>query len=127
MGANNSMEKLYKITKNTNDEKADLLIENLEIIDSFFGRAKGLLGRQNLPMDQALWFRPGNNIHTFFMKFAIDCIFVNKSLKVEKVFSKVGPFRLIGPVWKASSFIECSEGFIEKWDIKPGDQLYVVN
>ena len=121
------MAKLYKITKNLNQEKAEMLIENLEIVDSFFGRAKGLLGRKNLPMSQALWFRPGNNIHTFFMKFTIDCIFVNKSSKVEKVFSNVKPFRIIGPVWKSNSFIECSEGFIEKWDIKPGDQLHVVS
>jgi uncharacterized membrane protein (UPF0127 family) len=121
------MAKLYKITKNRDLEKAEILIENIEIIDSLLGRAKGLLGRKSLPIEQVLWFKPGNNLHTFFMKFTIDCIFVNNSLRVEKVFSRVKPFRLIGPVWKATSFFECSENFIEKWNIQPGDQLHVVD
>jgi uncharacterized protein len=123
----NKMAKLYKITKNSNQEKAELLISNLEIVESFFARAKGLLGRQKLDVDQALWIKPCNNIHTFFMKFTIDCVFINRTYKVEKVFSRVSPFRIKGPVWKANSVIEFSEGCIEKWDIKAGDQLHVVS
>ncbi len=121
------MAKLYKITKNLNNEKAELLIENLEIAESYFARAKGLLGRKNLASHDALLIKPCNNIHTFFMKFTIDCVFVNKTYKVEKVFSRVGPFRIKGPVWKANSVIEFSEGFVEKWNIKAGDQLHVVS
>ena len=121
------MAKLYKITNKSNQEKAEVLIENLEIVESFCGRAKGLLGRRSLPMDQALWIKPCNNIHTFFMKFTIDCVFINKTYKVEKVYSKVSPFGIKGPVWKAYSVIEFSEGFVEKWNIQPGDQLHVVS
>ena len=121
------MAKLYKITKNANQERADVLIENIEFATSFMARAKGLLGRSELPFNQALWIKPGNNIHTCFMKFTIDCVFLNKNNKIEKVFSGVKPFRLRGPVWKAYSVIEFSEGFIQKWDLKPGDQLHVVN
>jgi uncharacterized protein len=121
------MAKLYKITKTLNNEKAELLIENLEIAESFFARAQGLLGRKNLSAQNALWIKPCNNIHTFFMKFTIDCVFVNKNNKVEKVFSQVVPFRIKGPVWKANSVIEFSEGFIEKWNIQAGDQLHVVS
>lgn len=121
------MSKLYKITKKINDEKAEMLIENLQIAESFFGRMQGLLGRKSLAADQALWIKPCNNIHTFFMKFTIDCVFINKTYKVEKVFSKVRPFQIRGPVWKAYSVIEFSEGFVEKWNIQPGDQLHVVS
>lgn len=121
------MAKLYKITKNLNDEKAEILINNLEIAESFFARAQGLLGRKNLSVDQALWIKPCNNIHTFFMKFKIDCVFINKNQKVEKVFSNVLPFCIKGPVWKATSVIEFSAGFVETWNIKVGDQLHVVS
>jgi uncharacterized membrane protein (UPF0127 family) len=123
----NNMAKLYKITKNLNQEKAEMLIENLEIAETFLGRAKGLLGRKSLSENQALWIKPCNNIHTFFMKFTIDCVFINKSCVVEKIYSKVSPFEIKGPVWKANSVIEFSEGIIEKWDIKIGDQLHVVS
>lgn len=121
------MAKLYKITKNANQERADVLIDNVEFAMSFFERAKGLLGRTHLSMNQALWIKPCNNIHTYFMKFTIDCVFLNKNNKIEKVFAGVKPFRIKGPVWKAHSVIEFSEGFIQKWDLKPGDQLHVVN
>ena len=121
------MAKLYKISRHSNHEKAEMLIEDVELAVSFFERAKGLLGRKSLSPGQGLWIKPCNNIHTFFMKFTIDCVFLNKSNKIEKVFSQVKPFRVIGPVWKAYSVIEFSDGFIQKWDLKPGDQLHVVN
>lgn len=121
------MAKLYKITKTQNDEKAEMLSENLEIAESLFSRGKGLLGRTHLAEGQALWIKPCNNIHTFFMKFTIDCVFINKNSKIEKVYSKVKPFRIKGPVWKAYSVIEFSEGIIEKWNLQPGDQLHVVS
>jgi len=122
------MAKLYKITKNLNHENAaEILTEKLEIAESFFARAKGLLGRKNLDLDQALWIKPCNNIHTFFMKFKIDCVFINKNNQVEKIFSNVAPFCIKGPVWRATSVIEFSAGFIESSNIKIGDQLYVVS
>lgn len=118
------MAKLYKIKK---DETSELLIENLELAESFFARGKGLLGRQQLSANTALWIKPCNNIHTFFMKFTIDCIFVNKQMKVERIASKVKPFRIVGPFWKATSVFETTEGLSEKLNLQIGDQLYVVN
>ncbi len=121
------MAKLYKITKTQDNEKAEMLIENLEIADSYFGRMKGLLGRNQLLMNQALWLKPGNNTHTFFMKFSIDCVFVNKSNQIVKIYHGIKPFSIKGPVWKAYSFFEFTEGFAEKWNLQPGDQLHVVS
>jgi uncharacterized protein len=118
------MAKLYKIKQ---DETAQLLIENLELAESFFARGKGLLGRKHLAENAALWIKPCNNIHTCFMNFAIDCIFVNKKMQIEKIVSAIKPYKIIGPFWKASSVFETAAGQAEKWNLKVGDQLYVVS
>ena len=116
--------KLYKINPNGH---ADLLADHVLKAESFFARSKGLLGHKFLNQTEAMWISPCNNIHTFFMSFTIDCIFVDKNLNVKKVISQVRPFKIIGPFWKAHSVFEMSAGCAEKFQIKEGDQLYVVN
>lgn len=114
--------KLYRTSPNQ-----ELLIESLELAESFFARGKGLLGRKELASQAGLWIKPCNNIHTFFMKFNIDCVFVNKTLKVEKVVANIKPCRIVGPFWKSTSVFELPAGTIDKFKISVGDQLYVVN
>jgi len=122
------MARLYRILKLPDQsEKAELILPELLIAESFWSRMKGLLGKKELSSTQALWIRPCNNIHTFFMKFTIDCIFVNRSNVIQKIYPRVGPFRIAGPVWKANSVLEFPEGTAEKWNLKIGDQLHVVN
>ena len=117
------MAKLYKTT----DQGAQLLADQLQVAESFWSRGKGLLGRQEIKTQEALWIKPCNNIHTFFMKFAIDCIFVDKKMEIKKLVENVHPFKLVGPFWKAHSVIETKSGFINSNKLKIGDQLYVVS
>ena len=101
------------------------LIADLEIARGFWSRGKGLLGRSSLAEGQALWIHRCNSIHTFFMKFSIDCVFVDKNLKVKALYQDVPPWRLVPPVWGASSVIEMRSGTITERKISVGDQLYV--
>ncbi len=101
------------------------VINQLEIAESFIDRGIGLLHHSSLSIDQAMWIKPCNNIHTFFMKFDIDCVFLSKDLKVVSLFKNVRPFRVILPQWKAHSVIEFSAGFIEKYNLKIGETLHV--
>ena len=78
-----------------------------------------------IPNRPALWIRPCNNIHTFFMRFAIDCIFVDKSMNVKALVENVPPWRLTKFYWKADSVIELSAGSIRRLEIELGDQLHV--
>lgn len=125
------MPRLYKTTANKAAQNynsgAELLIENLELAETLMQRGTGLLGRNGLEPNQALWIKPCNNIHTFFMKFAIDCIFVDRKLEIKKIVKTVKPFRFVGPYWKAHSVIEAPAGFADKMNLQIGDQLYVVS
>lgn len=117
------MARLFK----TSSSGAELLVEQLNIAESFWTRGKGLLGRRSIAANEALWIRPCNNIHTFFMKFSIDCIFVDSKMEIKNIATNVGPFRFVGPYWKSHSVIETKSGFIELKKLKIGDHLYVVN
>ncbi|WP_413559727.1 DUF192 domain-containing protein [Bdellovibrio sp. HCB209] len=101
------------------------LIPNLEVAETMQTRGVGLLGRSSLAEDQALWILRCNSIHTFFMKFAIDCVFVDKNLKVKAIYKDVKPWRLVLPVWGARSVIEMASGVSSKLNISVGDQLNV--
>lgn len=117
------MAKLYK----TSSAGAELLADQLDVAESFWARGKGLLGRKELRTGEALWIKPCNNIHTFFMKFAIDCIFIDKRMEIQNIARNVVPFRMVGPYWKAVSVIETPSGFADAKKLQVGDSLYVVN
>jgi uncharacterized membrane protein (UPF0127 family) len=115
--------KLYKTT----DSNAELLLDQLQLADGFYSRAKGLLGRKSLAANQALWIKPCRDIHTFFMKFSIDCVFLDRKMQIVKIAPEVSPFRLVGPYWKSESVMEFQSGFVETKKLKVGDHLYVVS
>ena len=101
------------------------IIANLEVANTLWSRTRGLLGRSHLPQDRALWILRCNSVHTFFMKFPIDLVFLNRKMEVAKTFKGVKPGRFIWPVWRASSVIELSAGFLEKHPLQVGEKLHV--
>lgn len=108
-----------------NKTTGQILIPQLHTASNFWSRGIGLLRHKTLPMDEALWIHRCNDVHTFFMKFSIDCVFVDKTLKVTKIFKDVKPGRLILPVRGASSVFEMASGCVDKMGINVGDQLHV--
>ena len=109
----------------TNRTQDKVLISDLKIAVKLFSRMIGLLGTKSLSESEALWIHRCNSIHTFFMNYAIDCVFVDKDMKVKAVKSEVKPDRLVFPIWGARSVIEMRAGAILQKQIRVGDQLHV--
>lgn len=101
-----------------------VLIKEVEVANSFAERSRGLLGRASLPENQGLWIKRCNSIHTWFMRFAIDAVFVDSSLRVVHIYRNLPPWRVTLPRLKATSVIEVAAGTVPP-DLNPGDQLYV--
>jgi uncharacterized protein len=101
------------------------LLTDLKIAKTFWQRSKGLLGKPELSEQEGLWIHSCNSIHTFFMKFPIDCIFLDKKMQVVAVEKNIKPGKLILPKWRASTVVEVSAGLSEKLNIKVGEQLHV--
>lgn len=102
-----------------------ILVENLKIASSLGSRMKGLLGTKSLGTQEALWIQRCNSIHTFFMNYSIDCVFVDEDLSVKALVKDVRPGRFVFPIWGATSVIEMPSGHIERLGIILGDQLHV--
>lgn len=109
------------LSKTTNK----LLVPKLEIADSMSKRMKGLLGRETLASDAGLLIYDCNNIHTFFMKFAIDLVFLNDKMEVTKTVARVRPGRMVFSMLKSAHVVELSEGFLDSNPIQLGEQLHV--
>ena len=87
-------------------------------------RRRGLLGRDRLDPGAALVIAPCNSIHTFFMRFAIDVVFVDRAGRVRKIVRAVRPWRMAAAMF-AYAVIEFGAGGLEGCDIERGDRLYV--
>ncbi len=101
------------------------LVPRLEVADTLWSCMRGLLGRSSLDAQEGLWIVSRGSIHTFFMKFAIDLVFVDRNFVVTKTVSNVTPFRFVWRGWRAASVIELQAGFLERNPIRVGDKLHV--
>src|SRR4051812_16774374 len=77
---------------------------------------KGLMLRKDLPDGHGMMFRPARGIHTQFMRFPIDLIFLDKSNRVVKVRSAMAPWRF--DFTNADAVIEMNAGAARRYDIQ---------
>ena len=66
----------------------------LSVADTARTRMKGLLGRHSLDDGEGLLLRPAGSIHTAFMRFPIDAVFLDADMRVLRVASDLRPWRL---------------------------------
>jgi len=99
------------------------LADKALIASSFFKRARGLLGKRAFTYGQALILKPCNSVHTYFMSFPIDVLFVNKNNTVIKIVTGLKPFRLSPICLKSRLVIELPPGTIKITSTSLGDQL----
>jgi uncharacterized protein len=99
-----------------------ILATRLEAARSSATRRKGLLGRDSLLPGEGLWIAPCESVHTFFMHFAIDLVYLDRKQQVRKVRSGVGPWRM-SACWSAHSVLELPAGTIVATQTERGDSL----
>lgn len=102
-----------------------VLADSIEEARSPWSRMKGLIGKKDFPLKKALWISPCTSIHTFFMKFPIDVIFVDKKLIITSMAYAVLPSRFALGGWSAHSVFEFKANQLKNYNIKKGDELYV--
>jgi len=106
----------------TNPARATVLAARLEVADSGPKRNKGLLGRDGLAPGEGLWIVPCESVHTFFMRFPIDLVYLDRKNIVRKARSAVGPWRL-SACFSAHSVLELPAGTIRDTQTQSGDLL----
>jgi uncharacterized membrane protein (UPF0127 family) len=120
-----------KTLRLTNKSRGIAIANEVREATSFWARAVGLLGQAEMKPNTALWIReswlsPANSIHTCFMRFAIDVVFVDRNLTVRAVHRNLKPWRMTMPARGASSVFELAAGTLNEYKpIDIGDQLDV--
>jgi uncharacterized protein len=109
-------------TQSLVDESGRVVVERCERAERMGERMRGLLGRGGLDPGSGLWIAKTGSVHTFFMRFPMDAVFLDKELRVRKVVPAIKPFRL---AWSrgARSVVELAAGEAERVGVVAGMQL----
>lgn len=94
---------------------------DIQHADTFAKRLTGLLGTRKFPDYDGLYFPDVRCIHTFFMQYPIDVLFLDDNRIIGKCAERVKPFRVIWGPFSCSSIVELRPGFIAQAQIKKGD------
>ena len=101
-----------------------VLAQAAELADTSAKRRTGLLKHQRLDPGDGLWIVPCESVHTFFMKFPIDLVYLDKRRKVKKVRHAVPAWRLSACL-SAHSVLELPAGTIRETGTVAGDELEI--
>ena len=96
----------------------------VEVADKGKSRNKGLLGRKGLDAGTGLWIVPCEAVHTFWMQFPIDLVYLDRGMRVKKIRHSVPAWRLSGCL-SAHSVLELPAGTIRASLTEPGDKVEI--
>jgi uncharacterized protein len=74
-------------------EDGEVVVDQCVVADSPVSRLRGLLGRSELRPGEGLLLRPASAIHTCFMRFPIDAVFLDGELRVLGISDELRPWR----------------------------------
>ena len=102
--------------------QGQVVCERCEVVDGFLRRGLGLLGRKRLPRGQGLLIKPSWSIHTWFMHFPIDVVFLDRELRVLEIRKQMRPWRVTAR-FRAHSALELPAGECDRLRLGVGDRL----
>ena len=100
-----------------------VLIARCALATGFFSRFLGLMGKRGISPEEAICFPKCNSIHTFFMRFPIDILFLSKEGEVIEVVEALGPWRLLLPRRGVAHTLELAAHLSKALGIVCGDRL----
>lgn len=95
---------------------------HVELADTAWKRLRGLLGRDSLAPGHGMLFRGESSIHSAFMRFRFDAVFMDRELRVVGLAEDI-------PAWRARgargtrNILELAAGEISRTGLAIGDQL----
>jgi uncharacterized protein len=112
--------RVMNLTRNT------LLADRAERADTFSRRFMGLMGQTHLATGAGLHLDPCNSVHTFFMKMAIDVLFLDAEQQIVDIWHAMPPWRTSTIHFTAKSVLELPAGMAAAAKTETGDRLSFV-
>jgi uncharacterized membrane protein (UPF0127 family) len=107
-----------------NETRGVVLARTADVADTSAKRRTGLLKHTRLEPGDGLWIVPCESVHTFFMKFPIDLVYLDKKRKVRKLRHSVPAWRMSACLL-AHSVLELPAGTLEQTGTAVGDELLI--
>lgn len=98
---------------------------DVERADTILRRTLGLMGRRGLPDATGLLIEPCGSVHTSFMRFPLDVVYLDRDRRVVKVATGVRPWRLSAGGRRAKATLELAAGEAERLGIVPGARVRI--
>ena len=105
-------------------EDGTIVCERCLLAETALIRMRGLLGRRYLPSGEGILLKPASSVHTAFMRFAIDAVFLDREHRVVKIAADLRPWRVAG-ARRAKSVLEIPAGEAARSGLSVGDRLVV--
>lgn len=93
---------------------------------SAWSRMVGLLAHRSLAIGDGLLLAPAWSIHTWFMRFPIDVVFLDAAGRVLRVYPALPPWRLVSGTRKARTVLEFGAGTLAARPLAPGDVVTLI-
>ena len=98
------------------------LVCRARVATSFASRFRGLMGTSHLPAGSGLLFPRSRSVHTHFMRFPIDVVFLDAERRIVSVRPALPPWRLAAEKG-ADAVLELAAGECERLGLAEGDVL----
>lgn len=104
------------------NQHSDIVIPNLKLANTFITRFKGLMGSNVLSKDEGLLITPCQQVHTHFMAYPLDLVFIDQEDKVIEILTNIKPWRFSKYIKKSKAILELSANTANE-KIQLGDTL----
>lgn len=122
--------KVYLIRSDANNERIKTtvgpLLSDIRVADNFFKRLAGLIFRKDIGSEEGLILEDCYSIHTFWMRFPVDVIFLDSCNTVIRIYHSLKPFRITPVVQNARRVLELKAGVASKLCLKVNDILELI-
>lgn len=108
-----------------NETRGTILVEAGRVASNPISRMIGLLAQTGLDAGAGLLIAPCNSIHSFFMRFRFDAVFITRDGTVAHLIGDMAPWRVSKLVWGAHSVLELPSGVIAATATQVGDRLKI--
>ncbi len=103
------------------------LVQRLQRAETFGTRLAGLMFRPEMATGEGLLLTPCKGIHTFFMRFCIDVVYLDGDMQVIAAFPEVKPWRVLPQMARAACVLEMAPGVLSESGTRAGHALAIAD
>jgi len=115
------MKAIKYIQGSATENNTVIIASKVYLACGFFKRLLGLLAFKPLKDSEGLLIKDCSSIHTMWMRYSIDAVFINKEGRVLGIFEDLAPFRFSSYIREACSVLELKAGSAGRASIRIGD------